>query len=320
MASRKRMSLAVMAVVVLAIIFAAGVLGCGSDEGSESLGDEAVSMWDKSIQEEPDMEATSSAPDASQGEDSSIEELSGNVSDVSTLPQLQLLVIKTALVRMETSEGEYTKIRTDAVSIASSVGGYVESESSSKDDEGLTYASITLRVPSQNFDEVMSQVSELGEVTSSEVSTKDVSSEYVDLESRLKHLQAEEAFYLTLMGQAQTIEEMITIREHLSSIQLEKEQIQGRKNFLDQQISYSTVTLTVEEVSPQEEEEGFWASVKEAFKSFARGLGYLAIGFFYALPYLVIILILLLLAWVIVKHSKRDKGEVPGPPQEPPTQ
>jgi hypothetical protein len=165
----------------------------------------------------------------------------------------------------------------------------------------------------------MSQVSELGEVTSSEVSTQDVSSEYVDLESRLKHLQAEEAFYLTLMGQAQTIEEMITIREHLSSIQLEKEQIQGRKNFLDQQISYSTVTLTVEEISPEEEEEeeGFWASVKEAFKSFARGLGKLAIGFFYALPYLVIILVLLLLVWLIVRHYRKDKGEAPAPPQPP---
>lgn len=317
MAGRKRLSLAVVAVVILAIILAAAVLGCGSDEGSESIGTDAVSVWDKSTQDELDMEAPSSALEESAGESMRVDEFSGDISDVSTLPQLQLLVIKTALIRMETSKGEYAKMKTEAVSIASSVGGYVESESSSKDDEGLTYASITLRVPSQNFDEVMSQVSELGDVTSSEVSTKDVSSEYVDLESRLKHLEAEEAFYLTLMGQAQTIEEMITIREHLSSIQLEKEQIQGRKNFLDQQISYSTVTLTVEEVSPEEEEEGFWVSVKEAFKSFARGLGYLAIGFFYALPYLVIILILLLLVWVIARRSKRGKGEVPGPPQQP---
>ena len=316
MANRRRVGLVVTAVVVLAIILAAGVLGCGSDEGSESPGDEAVSMWDKTTQDEAGMETLSMDVEESPGEISIAEGMDMAPGDISTLPQLQLLVIKTALVRMETSKGEYAKIRTDAVSIASSVGGYVESESSSKDDEGLTYASITLRVPSENFDEVMSQVSELGEVTSSEVSTKDVSSEYVDLESRLKHLQAEEAFYLTLMGQAQTIEEMITIREHLSSIQLEKEQIQGRMNFLDQQISYSTVTLTVEEVSPEEEEEGFWASVKEAFKSFARGLGNLAIGFFYALPYLVIILILLLVVWLIVRRYKRDKGEVPGPPQQ----
>lgn len=311
MAGKKRLGLAVAAIVVLAIILAAAVLGCASGEDGGSLGVEEASVQDKTMREEAGFEASTTGVEEGAAELQAAEEPAADSRAISNLPQLQLLVIKTALVRMETSKGEYAGIRTEAVSIASSVGGYVESESSSKDDEGFTYASITLRVPSQNFDEVMSRVSGLGEVTSSEVSTKDVSGEYVDLESRLKHLEAEETFYLTLMRQARTIEEMVTIREHLSSIQLEKEQIQGRKNFLDKQISYSTVTLTVEEVSTQEEGEGFWTSVKDAFRSFARGLGYLAIGFFYALPYLVIILILLLLVWVIVRRSKRGKkGEV----------
>ncbi len=53
------------------------------------------------------------------------------------------------------------------------------------------------------------------------------------MESRLRHLQAEESFYMSLIAKAQTIQEMITIREHLDSIQLEKEKAQGRKNFLD---------------------------------------------------------------------------------------
>jgi hypothetical protein len=238
--------------------------------------------------------------------------------DSSTLPQLQLKVIKTALMKMEADKGGYAGIREDAVAIAIAAGGYVEGESSSRGDEGLTYATITLRVPADRFDGVVTEVSSLGDVVSTQVSTQDVSAEYVDLESRLKHLQAEEAFYLSLIAKAQTIQEMITIQEHLNSIQLEKEQIQGRMNFLDQQIGFSTLTLSVDETSPGDDEGGFWGSVSEAFKSFGRGLKALAVGFFYALPYLLILALLALVGWILVRRY-RKRNDTPPDTENAPT-
>jgi hypothetical protein len=145
-------------------------------------------------------------------------------------------------------------------------------------------------------------------VKATRVSTEDVSAEYVDLESRLRHLQAEEEFYLSLIGKAQTIQEMITIREHLDGIQLEKEQVQGRMNFLDQQIGFSTLTLSLDEVAPDEDGEGFWNSVGDAFKSFGRGLKKLALGFFYALPYLLILAVIGVAVWLLVRRLRR-KGK-----------
>jgi hypothetical protein len=217
-------------------------------------------------------------------------------------------VIKTALMEMEAEKGDYVRIKQDAVAIASAAGGYVEGESASRDDEGLTYATLTLRIPADRFDEVAVEVSALGEVVSNQVSTNDVSAEYVDLESRLRHLQAEESFYLSLIGKAQTIQEMITIREHLDSIQLEKEQVQGRMNFLDQQAGFSTLTLSVDEIAPDEEEgESFWDSVGDAFKSFGRGMAKLAVGLFYALPYLVILAVIIAVVWIVVRRSRNER-------------
>jgi uncharacterized protein (DUF2132 family) len=290
-------------VLILAIILAAAVLGCGEGEKNNSNGEK-----DLSVREQTKGGERGAEEGAYGARESAVP--SGNSSS-SGLPQLQLKVIKTALMKMETGKGEYVKVREDAVADASSAGGYVESESSSRDDEGFTYATLTLRIPAENFDGVVSQVSSLGEVISTQISTNDVSGEYVDLESRLKHLQAEESFYLSLIGQARTIEEMISIREHLSSIQLEKEQVQGRKNFLDQQIGYSTLTLSVDEVSGEDEGGGFWHSVGEAFKSFGRGLRALAVGFFYALPYLVILVIVVGLVWLLVRRSRRGKPASP---------
>lgn len=297
---------------LLLLVIAAMALGCGGEDRKDASKAEDLASWEKSGLGEGDEEAAVSRTEKG-GEDAFVpQELPASSGPASTLPQLQLLVIKTALMEMEAGRGDYARIREDAVAIASAAGGYVEGESSRRDDEGLTYATLTLRVPADRFDAVVGEVSSLGEVVSTQVSTHDVSAEYVDLEGRLRHLQAEEAFYLSLIARAQTIQEMITIREHLDAIQLEKEQAQGRKDYLDQQVGFSTLTLSVHEVEPEGEGKGFWHSAGEAFKSFGRGLKALAVGFFYALPYLVVLAAIAVIVWLLIRRSRRRI-----PPEQP---
>ncbi|MBN2026692.1 MAG: DUF4349 domain-containing protein [Actinobacteria bacterium] len=318
--TRKRWICVVTAACILLVLVTAAVLGCGEgsqpglydtvDESLRQQADTAKSGWESGTIETLSAEMMEEQDAYAAGGPS----VTADAPVSSTLPQLQLMVIKTALMEMETAKGDYAKIREDAVAITSAAGGYVEGESASRDDEGLTYATLTLRIPADKFDGVVAEVSALGEVVSTQVSTNDVSAEYVDLESRLRHLQAEEEFYLSLIAEAQTVQEMITIREHLNSIQLEKEQVQGRINFLDQQVGFSTLTLSVDEKSPDEEDvEGFWASVGDAFINFGRGLKKLGIGFFYALPYLVILAVIAMIVWLLVRRSRRrgTPGEQP---------
>ncbi len=293
----------VAAGIFFTVVVTAAALGCGGAEKEQSPGSPSFDdisgkgVSDAALSGLPDAEST--VGDEARG----TAEVSGAAAG---LPQLQLKVIKSALVNLETEKGGYAKLKEEAAAAASAAGGFVENESASKDGEGFTHATLTLRVPAERFDEVMSRISSLGEAISTQVSTSDVSGEYVDLESRLKHLQAEESFYLALIAKAESVEEMISIREHLSSIQLEKEQLQGRKDYLDRQISYSTLTLSVNEVSP-EEGEGFWHEVGDAFRSFGRGMRALALGIFYALPYLILLALLTVLVWWLIRRSRKPK-------------
>ncbi|MDI6832017.1 MAG: DUF4349 domain-containing protein [Actinomycetota bacterium] len=318
MAGRKWLWAAVLLVLV-SVTVSAAVLGCGTKEAGSVVGDESV-LSDRAGGEADKGRSQGERGLFSEGmENMSAEAASGwsaptppqatsSAGTSAVLEQLQLKVIKTALVKMELAKGEYGSVREDAVAAAKAAGGYVEDESSSRDGDGYTHATLTLRVPADRFDELLGEVSSLGEVTSSQVKTQDVSEEYVDLESRLRHLQAQEQFYLTLISRAQTIQEMISIREHLDSIQLEKEQVQGRMNFLDKQVGFSTLTLSVDETSSEGGGEGFWDRVGEAFKSFGRGMKKLAVGFFYALPYLLILALVTGAVWLLVRRARRSRS------------
>lgn len=300
-----------------AVAISAAALGCG-DGGTKAAGDEKLALntdkGDRSGESEALRgEAESAAAGTASGWSASPSSQGTSTKGTSAiLEQLQLKVIKTAMVKMELGKGGYASFREDAVAAAKAAGGYLEDESSSRDGDGFTHATLTLRVPAEDFDTFVEEVSSLGEVTSSQVKTQDVSEEYVDLESRMRHLQAQEQFYLTLISRAQTIQEMISIREHLDTIQLEKEQVQGRMNFLDQQVAFSTLTLSVDETSGEEGKgEGFWGKVGEAFKSFGRGMRKLAVGFFYVLPYLLVLAAMVAAIWLAVRRARRSRSGKP---------
>ena len=69
--------------------------------------------------------------------------------------------------------------------IAESLGGFVEQMSTSGDTK-RQHASITIRVPQDQFFTALDRLSELGEVRSQSVGSEDVTEQFIDLEARLK--------------------------------------------------------------------------------------------------------------------------------------
>jgi len=237
----------------------------------------------------------------------------------SELPELKPKVIKTGKVSLELEKGLFQEKRGEVYFLVESAGGYVQSESTGESD-GAARGTFLLRVPADRFDQVFPELAALGKASSMEVATQDVTQEYVDLEGRIRHMEAEEQFYLDLIAQAKTIQEMISIRERLDSVQLQKEQALGRKNYLDKQISYSLITLNMAERSPDSPAgKGFWGRVGEAFKSFGRACRELLVGLAYALPYLAVLLVLVLIIWAVVKNKRGKAGRGgPGAGELPP--
>ena len=87
--------------------------------------------------------------------------------------------------------------------IASEAGGFVASSNVySEDDE--RYATLTVRVPAEEYTETLERLRGLGEVASEGSNASDVTEEFTDLESRLRNLQAVEAQYVQLLARQRT--------------------------------------------------------------------------------------------------------------------
>jgi hypothetical protein len=134
--------------------------------------------------------------------------------------------------------------------IARRAGGFVERSSLSTretgDGEQLTFATITMRVPVGEYDRVLNEIRVLNgtEVLSEESGSTEVTEEYTDLQSRLRNLERTEAQYLTLLGQADTIDDILTVNDRLDGVRAQVEQIQGRLNLLDDLTELATVSVS----------------------------------------------------------------------------
>jgi hypothetical protein len=143
--------------------------------------------------------------------------------------------------------------------VAADAGGLVFS-SSTAGASSAPSASLTLQVPSDRFDSVLTALRSLAGVTEvgrENVTSQDVTDEYVDLQARERNLQATEQQYLTLLSKATTINDTLAVEQQLSRVQGDLEQVQGRIKFFEQRTSYSRIMLTmhsaVAEVKPTAE-------------------------------------------------------------------
>lgn len=121
------------------------------------------------------------------------------------------------------------------------LGGYIHSM------EGGT---LVLRVPAKQLRNALGRIAELGVVEHRSLSAQDVSSEYVDVESRIRALEMTQKQLLELMSKARTVDEALHVRQALDGVTAELEVLKGRMRQLDNLIAYSTITLTLMERGP----------------------------------------------------------------------
>jgi hypothetical protein len=106
--------------------------------------------------------------------------------------------------------------------------------------------SITIKVPVENFENIYEDIKDIeGEVTYASFSTDDVTSQYTDLESRLKNLEATEEQLVKILETADTVEDTLSVFNQLSSTRSQIEVIKGQLKYLDSQVDYSYLTVNL---------------------------------------------------------------------------
>lgn len=207
-----------------------------------------------------------------------------------------------------------------------SLGGYIESISvydinSYYVEEHLEKqraADMTARVPKEKLDGFLARVGEQTNVTSRSESVEDVTLQYVDLESHKKALLTEQERLMELLGEAESVEDIIAIEGRLSEVRYQLESMESQLRTYDNRIDYSTVYLYVTEVrkytpsvdasAGQRIANGFVKSLEDI----GYGIRDFAIGFVINIPYIIlwgVIIILAVLVWRRVRKVWKKKKQ-----------
>jgi hypothetical protein len=116
-------------------------------------------------------------------------------------------------------------------------GGYMISMNSN---------SIVFRIPVEKFDDIVDEVSGIGELISKDITGQDVTDEFRDLKIKLKNALATRDRLVELLGKAHTVKESLLIEAELKRLLEEIELIKGRLKFLQESALYSKITVYLE--------------------------------------------------------------------------
>lgn len=298
--NKKKILTAVMAAALLL-----GLLGgCGSKNLSMEPDTARSDLYaDGGISYETAM----AAPAAMSGAGSNAESAADTASI--PLPENRKWVITMSL----TAE---TENLTDAMGLLAekiqASGGYVERQSVSGTavNSGRSpSAYITVRIPAEQLDSFVEDVSGMTNVVSSSRYVEDITLRYTDTEGRVKALQTEEARLLELMEQAETMSDLLEIEERLTEVRYQLENYTSTLRLYDNQVDYATLDLTLREVEKftPPEKQGFWQKVTSGLADSIVDLGQGIVDFaawvLIELPYLVLVG---LLGWLTVFLTRRS--------------
>ena len=155
--------------------------------------------------------------------------------------KIEQKIIKTGNIKFETNDlGEtYTQM----ISAVKKHNAIIQNDTEGK-EYGSIFRRITVRVPSKNFDLFLSDISKgVSYFDNKEISSQDVTEEYIDIDARLKAKKILEARYLELLKKANKVSEMLEIEAQLSAIREEIEAKEGQLRYMQSQISMSTINI-----------------------------------------------------------------------------
>lgn len=152
-------------------------------------------------------------------------------------------IIKDGRLGLRVSELEQTKLRIDT--LIKNHGGYYANESFNNTDWESSFT-LKIRIPSVNFEKFISEIETGdGEILYKEIDARDVTDQFIDLETRLENKRNYLIRYNDLLKKANSVKEILEIEEKIRGLEEEIESTTGRLKYLSDLVDYSTLDLTI---------------------------------------------------------------------------
>lgn len=228
-------------------------------------------------------------------------------------------IIRNAELRLESDAPEEAQQKITA--IAESKGGFViESTQQGSDVTSVKRDTVTMtiRVPAAKFNETLDEIRKTANrVIVETVKGQDVTEEFIDIEANLKTKKALEEQFLEIMKRSNSVADALNVQRELANVRGEIEKIEGRKRFLENQSSLSTIKVTLQTPTAiSGSSKGFFYRLTEALSTGFDGALSFILFFITAiiaiLPFLILVVlpIYLLLRYFWRKYSWKRRTKV----------
>jgi hypothetical protein len=148
---------------------------------------------------------------------------------------------------MKVADLAKTNARMDSLTRA--YGAYI-SDATEERRESQWEHQMKIRVLPTQFQRLLKSLNGLGTLESKTLSTDDVTAEHADVSARLRTKRAVEQRYVALLSQAKKISDILEIEEKIGEVREAIESTESRLKTLNDQVGYSTITLTYFQTLP----------------------------------------------------------------------
>jgi Cdc6-like AAA superfamily ATPase len=202
------------------------------------------------------------------------EEVVAPTTEQNSLQSIERKLIKEGRVEFETENLSLT--RKTIFAAVNKYQAYVSSDQEFK-SPGRKSNTIIIRVPADNFDNLLSEATQgLEKFEHKEINVKDVTEEFLDVQARLKTKKELEQRFIDLLKEAKTVPEILEVEKQIGQLRSDIESIEGRLNYLQNRVSFSTLSMTFYESTKGESE--FSQKFKNGFKNGWENLIWLFVG------------------------------------------
>ena len=229
-------------------------------------------------------------------------------------------LIRTGEIRLEVDD--FDRARDRLISAAESRGGFVADSAETthrEDNRTWTEGRLVLRVPSESFTPTFREVKSVGTVERADSSTKDVTDQLVDLEARLRNLEARRDRLRTLYEEANGTEDVLRVGRELSEVQGKIERLEAQRRSLEDRVAMATITVRFSEPRPEPtptptptpepayHETGLGAAFLASVNGAVVAVRTIAVTVAYAAPYLLVFGLPVGLVGVGLYRSRRGR-------------
>lgn len=215
-------------------------------------------------------------------------------------------------LRVEDIEGVCEKIKNKTMELKGYLNDY-----SVHTNENNANADISLKVPSANYQALLDFIVQQGKADFKREYTNDVTTQYIDLDARVKVLRTEEESLLSLLDEAKNVEEILKIKAQITSTRQERESLEGQFKALSNSIEYATIDVSL--YKPRNSDANVnvenlnifsrsWSGLIYGFNALTAKAGNVIVLFFTALPTLAL-LALIFFAFVAFRRHRKRKGD-----------